>query len=819
MAGHSRSTIPGQYLITGTSGSNGLLYEGPISGVGGISYSVNVPGSIATSVYGPDVLGNGQIRLVGSYRTGNNRSRASSSREPPPTSPTPPTTPPSTTPATQFTYVHSTMGNYAVGNADGPEDNLPLGPGHAFLYNVSQSVTSDIVYPGSTTTTAYGIWDNGDGQYTICGGYSAPGDPGGAISHGYLVDYNALTGTVHPLGLVRLPQRPRRSDRLTHFQGISSDQKGVYTLAADTLQDRLQHRGVRPPWSRVPPQPRWLLRPLLLGQSQLSPGPRHRKRQLRRRRHRGRNSDQPQRHLLLPGLRQPSAFQLSNVISGNRGNGIGLYGASDNVIAMNNIGTDVTGTRALGNAQNGILLTQGASRNLIGGQATNGNDPTAGVFARPPQGNLISGNHGNGVLMNRGATQNLLSGNFVGTTAMGSTPLGNRLDGVSIDHANANQLIGCTFQQNPFVFYNVISGNGGNGLHINSSNNTVVQANFFGAGANNATVVGNHGDGVLVSGTSQNTQIGGVIPLGNVISGNNRNGTEIRDRAAGTVNFNTFAGLFAFGTAAPNRQNGFLVTSTGGNNQIRTCIVSGNLGNGIVIAGNATGVQVEQTAVGTNTNIQEPLPNMGSGIVITGHAHNNAIGGYARSIEPQTTVSANNRYGIQVTGAAHDNTIFNTYVGSSAGDRKPLGNRLDGIYLGHGTSGTTIGGTGNAQDRIVDNYGHGIVVQGSRNNLILSSEIATNALGGLDISGNVSGSKVQNNNIHNNSGNGVSLACTRNLLIGGPLANGNRILSNKGFGVIATGNSLGTVVQRNTIAANSSGNVNFTNSRGVVYIP
>ncbi len=60
-------------------------------------------------------------------------------------------------------------------------------------------------------------------------------------------------------------------------------------------------------------------------------------------------------------------FQLSNVISGNRGNGIGVYGATDNQIAMNNIGTDATGMLARGNGKNGILLTQGAARNLIGG--------------------------------------------------------------------------------------------------------------------------------------------------------------------------------------------------------------------------------------------------------------------------------------------------------------------------------------------------------------------------------------------------------------------------------------------------------------------
>ena len=37
------SGTSGQYLITGTSDSNGLLYDGPISGTGGTAYSVNYP--------------------------------------------------------------------------------------------------------------------------------------------------------------------------------------------------------------------------------------------------------------------------------------------------------------------------------------------------------------------------------------------------------------------------------------------------------------------------------------------------------------------------------------------------------------------------------------------------------------------------------------------------------------------------------------------------------------------------------------------------------------------------------------------------------
>ena len=197
-----------------------------------------------------------------------------------------------------------------------------------------------------------------------------------------------------------------------------------------------------------------------------------------------------------------------NIISanGNPLQGILLVSiSSNNVITNNYIGTDVTGTIDLGNGINGILVTQLSKGNLIGGEATGGNDPTNDVFVRPPEGNLISGNDANGVLINARATKNQLSGNFIGTAASGNSALGNGLNGVAIVQANDNSLIGCTFQDNPFVFYNVISGNGGNGLRVTNSNGTTIQANFFGMGADNNTAVGNTLNGVLVEGTSAHT--------------------------------------------------------------------------------------------------------------------------------------------------------------------------------------------------------------------------------------------------------------------------------------------------------------------------
>ena len=60
------------------------------------------------------------------------------------------------------------------------------------------------------------------------------------------------------------------------------------------------------------------------------------------------------------------------------------------------------------------------------------------------------------------------------------------------------------------------------------------------------------------------------------------------------------------------------------------------------------------------------IPNQGSGIVIRGEAHGNAIGGFQPSVEPQTFVSGNLRYGIAVMDRAYNNSIFHTAIGRGA---------------------------------------------------------------------------------------------------------------------------------------------------------
>ena len=821
------SGTPGQYLITGTSAANGLLYIGPISGAGGTSYAVNYPGADSTSVYGPDIVGRNVLRLVGSYTAtsgGNVQGFLFQGTTADLSNPSDYQT--IDYPGATYVYVHSTMGDLAVGNAG----DIPISTDHAFLYSVSQGrLLTDIVYPGSQTssTSAYGIWSNGGTSYTICGGYTKLGSAGKTFAEGYLVDYDSATGQFSHWTSFAGPDALVARSLGTHFEGISSPQAGVYTLAAGEIAPG-SSTVIQAALATVLRNPDGTFGPTFWLNLNY-PGAV------------GLQTNDSVADNQVVGIVNTSAgiisyqatvnlnAQLSNVISGNGGNGIGIYGASDNRIAMNNIGTDATGTRKRGNAQNGILLTQGASGNFIGGTVSGGNNPTAGAIVRPPQGNLISGNRANGVLIKGGATRNTMSGNFVGTTASGDSALGNSQDGVAIVHANANKLIGCTVQDQPFVYYNVLSGNGGNGLRITNSSDTTVHANFLGVGANNTAIVANRGDGLLVSGSSSNTQVGGVIPLGNVISGNRQNGIEVSQKASGFTSFNTFAGTFAFGGAAPNRQDGILVTSKGGNNLIRTCIVSGNRGNGIELGGQATGVQVTETAVGTNSDIQTGIPNGGDGIKIDGHAHGNAIGGFQPSVEPQVTISKNLGYGIAVTGSAHDNVIVHTYIGTNAQGTGNLGNTLGGILIDSGTSSTTVGGASPAlQNKILYSGGPGVIIRSSKGNAVLGNVIGSGAQYGLFITGVVTGTEVQGNAISGNTTNGVMLVKARKLTIGGNSSGdgnqvvgnqGNQIVGNQGYGLYALGVCTGSLVQGNVIAANTQGNVDLTRSRGITYIP
>ena len=146
-----------------------------------------------------------------------------------------------------------------------------------------------------------------------------------------------------------------------------------------------------------------------------------------------------------------------NVISGNTGFGLELFGGS-NVVQGNFIGTDKDGTFAIANAQGGILAE---GSNTIGGTEVG-------------SGNVISGNSTTGLLIE--ASASTVTGNRIGTTADGTAPLPNQGPGVTI--SSPSNTIGGTVNGAG----NVIAYNLGAGVTVagdDSINNTILSNSIF----------------------------------------------------------------------------------------------------------------------------------------------------------------------------------------------------------------------------------------------------------------------------------------------------------------------------------------------------
>jgi CSLREA domain-containing protein len=102
-------------------------------------------------------------------------------------------------------------------------------------------------------------------------------------------------------------------------------------------------------------------------------------------------------------------------------------GTHDTVIKGNTIGTDATGSYALGESV-GISTNNAPTGTIIGG-------------ALAGEGNVISGND-NGIELRDGAAGTIIRGNRIGTDASGTHPLPNRNDGIYIETTSAASIIG-----------------------------------------------------------------------------------------------------------------------------------------------------------------------------------------------------------------------------------------------------------------------------------------------------------------------------------------------------------------------------------------
>ncbi len=186
-----------------------------------------------------------------------------------------------------------------------------------------------------------------------------------------------------------------------------------------------------------------------------------------------------------------------NVVSGNASAGIELLhgSVSWNVVFSNLIGLNAAGTASIPNGELGILVSNGAHHNAVGG---------------PWGGNWISGNYSgisigdvvvNGQLLFADGWNNWIQHNWIGLDESGTVAQGNTLVGIHIR--------GTGSYWND-VSDNVIVGNGWWGILLENTVSNWVEHNHIGVTESGAPM-GNGRDGVLLDFSAWNTVINNVV--------------------------------------------------------------------------------------------------------------------------------------------------------------------------------------------------------------------------------------------------------------------------------------------------------------------
>ena len=407
-----------------------------------------------------------------------------------------------------------------------------------------------------------------------------------------------------------------------------------------------------------------------------------------------------------------------NVISASGYAGVAILQCTGLVVAGNLIGTDVSGTIALGNDGVGVEIAHDSSNNTIGGST-------------PGAGNLISGNTGDGVLIGGGASANVVVGNYIGTNLTGTAAVRNTGDGVQINGGATNNTIGSTAAGSG----NVISGNSSSGVYVDSTSaGTVIAGDLIGTNASGGNPFGNGSSGVVnydlettisdctISGDTSSRGInnygtltvtdctisnntfhsggagindaGTLIITGSTLSGNSGRfggaiwvqGTMVADDCTFVANRVSTGGGAVYNSRTDLGQGrmslldcnftGNSAGTTGGaiaasaTGSISGCTFRGNVSN--ALGGGGICVSVGVLTITNSTLVDNTATDQGGGILVHVEgtlkaendtiADNIAVTGGGVAIEPGLTVTIGNTIVADNTGTSSDPDVFGTFA-------------------------------------------------------------------------------------------------------------------------------------------------------------
>jgi hypothetical protein len=400
------------------------------------------------------------------------------------------------------------------------------------------------------------------------------------------------------------------------------------------------------------------------------------------------------------------------------------------------------------------------------------------------------------------ATNNTISGCWFGLDYSGTNAAPNAYQGILVASGASGNTIGSTNA----LERNVLSGNSQYGIFITDSNTAgnVVLGNYIGTDSSGSNSLANGLSGVFVGNGTSGNFVGGTNTLErNVLSGNSQYGVIITSNTTGNIVLGNYIGTDTSGSRAVSNTlggvflaDGAIQNLIGGTNAGAGNVISGNLGNGILMRGsNVVNNTVQGNFIGTDATGMNPLPNSVAGVTIDTGSSSNLIGGTVAGA--RNVISGNNGYfvyGVIVTGVGTGgNVVEGNYIGLGANGVTAVSNYFGMMCSGGATSNTFGGIVAGARNVISGNFSYGMLVKdpGTSGNMVEGNYV------GLDAGGVTA--------VPDNFGVIVYNGATNNLIGGTGVGAGNYVSGNY-YGVCITDpGTSGNIVEGNFIGTDHTG--------------
>jgi uncharacterized repeat protein (TIGR01451 family) len=496
-----------------------------------------------------------------------------------------------------------------------------------------------------------------------------------------------------------------------------------------------------------------------------------------------------------------------NLISGNNNDGIEItgVGATNVLVLGNRIGTDATGTNALGNTVHGVNFSSTARFNRVGGTGTG----EANVIAFNTQDGIYHNGASNITFRANSIHSNGDLGIDLGTSGVTANDVGDA-------DAGANLL-----QNFPVITEatNTLAGTFVSGT-LNSAANATFALDFY---ANSALESSGHGEGQYYLGSTNVTTDGsGNATFFAQLAVTNLSGRYVSATATAT-NGSTSEFAAALFTQSAISGSTFTVVNTNdsGAGSWRQAILDANAN---VSAGDIIAFNIPGTAPFTIAPAS-PLPTITDPVTIDGYTQPGSVTNSsatafngAPAIRLVGTGAGSNVDGLKFT--VGNNTVRGLVIINFLGDGLDFSgggtNTVTGCLVGVDLDGSDQGNSGN-----------GLLFTGSAGNLIGGTNaadrnvISGNTSDGLEITGSASGNVIQGNLIgldlagntnRANNGNGILLTTATGTLIGGASADARNVIAGNTTHGISLSSAAGTVIQGNYLGTDVTGTIDRGNT-------